>query len=254
MNFRFHSPLTMFLFFIVCLFGSSTYAQDKLIKNVVLVHGAFVDGSGWQAVYQLLTEQGYNVLVTQHKLRDFDEDVAEVNRIIDQLDGLCILVGHSYGGVVITQAGNNPKVAGLVYIAAHAPDKGELRADLVKQYPSAYKSIIEGIDGLDYIDPEKFLADFAADLPIDQAKFMANSQVPTADRVFQAIVRNPAWKNKPSWYMVAKSDCIINPDLERFYARRAKSTTVEIEGGSHSVYISQAKKVVELILMATRGQ
>jgi pimeloyl-ACP methyl ester carboxylesterase len=153
---------------------------------------------------------------------------------------------------VITQAGNNPKVVGLVYIAAHAPDDGELRADLVKTYPPAATSIIKGSDGLDYITPEKFPADFAADVPIDQAKFMANSQVPTADKVFRAAVHNAAWKTKPSWYMVAKSDRIINPDLERFYAKRAKSVTVEAEGASHSVFISQAPKVVELIILATK--
>lgn len=220
----------------------------------MLVHGAFVDGSGWQNVYHLLTQQGYKVSVTQHKLSNFDEDVAEVNRIIDQQDGPCVLVGHSYGGVVITQAGNNPKVTGLIYIAAHAPEDGESRGDLVKTYPPAYKSLIKGSDGLDYIDPEKFPEDFAADLPADQAKFMANSQAPTADKVFQATVKNPAWKTKPSWYMVAKSDRIINPDLERFYAKRAKSTTVEVDGASHSVYISQARKVAELIILATRGQ
>lgn len=235
------------------MLSNSTNAQDKAIKNVVLVHGAFVDGSGWQDVYQLLTQQGYKVSVTQHKLQDFNADVAEVNRIIDQQDGSCILVGHSYGGVVITQAGNNPKVVGLVYIAAHAPEDGELRAELVKQYPSAYKSLIKGSDGLDYITPEKFPEDFAADLPIKQAKFMADAQVPTADNVFKAVVHNPAWKNKPSWYVVAAADRIINPDLERFYAKRAKSTVVEIEGASHSVYISQAKKVAELIMQASQG-
>lgn len=237
-----------------CAFGNIGYAQNSAAtKNVVLVHGAFVDGSGWHDVYQSLTQKGYKVWVTQHKLQDFDEDVAEVNRIIDQQDGPCILVGHSYGGVVITQAGNNPKVVGLVYIAAHAPDDDELRADLVKTYPPASTSIIKGNDGLDYIDPQKFPTDFAADLPIDQARFMANSQVPTADKVFRAAVRNAAWKTKPSWYMVAKSDRIINPDLERFYAKRAKSVSVEVDG-SHSIYISQAKKAVELIILATEGK
>lgn len=243
------------LLFIALASGNQLISQNVgQIKNVVLVHGAFVDGSGWQNVYQLLTQQGFRVSVSQHKLNDFAQDVAEVTKIIDQQDGPCILVGHSYGGVVITQAGNNPKVAGLVYIAAHAPDDGELRADLVKKYPSAYKSLVKGSDGLDYIDPQKFPEDFASDLPIDQAKFMANSQVPTADKVFNATVSNPAWKTKPSWYIVAKSDRIINPDLERFYARRANSSVVEIDGASHSVYISHAKKVAELIELASRGK
>lgn len=242
------------LLFAFCFIGSNAPAHPDTVKNVVLVHGAFVDGSGWQGVYELLTQRGYKVSVTQHKLQDFDEDVAEVNRIIDQQDGPCILVGHSYAGVVITQAGNNAKVTGLVYIAAHAPEDGEHRADLVKTYPSAYQSLIKGSDGLDYIDPERFPDDFAGDLPAEQARFMAASQMPTADKVFQATVHNPAWKSKPSWYMVAKSDRIINPDLERFYAKRAKSKTVEIDGGSHSIYISQAKKVSELIMLASEGR
>lgn len=254
MNFKLRI-IPIYVLSLVFSLCSKTYSQSsEAIKNIVLVHGAFVDGSGWQNVYQLLTKQGYNVSVTQHKLRDFNEDVAEVNRIIDQQDGPCILVGHSYGGVVITQAGNNPKVTGLIYIAAHAPEKGELRANLVKTYPSAYKSLIKGNDGLDFINPKEFPEDFASDLPIDIAKFMADSQVPTADKIFQATVDNPAWKTKPSWYMVAKSDRIINPDLERFYAKRAKSILVEIEGASHSIYISRAKEVVELITLATPGK
>lgn len=239
---------------IAFVFSVHSYGQgSNNIKNIVLVHGAFVDGSGWQNVYQLLTEKGYKVSVTQHKLRDFNEDVDEVNRIINQQDGPCILVGHSYGGVIITKAGNNPKVAALVYIAAHAPDDGESRADLVKRFPPAYKSLIKGVDGLDYINPEKFPEDFAADVPIAQAKFMADAQVPTVDIVFQAIVHNPAWKTKPSWYIVAKADRIINPDLERFYAKRAKSKTIEIDGASHSVYITQAKQVVALIIDASQS-
>jgi pimeloyl-ACP methyl ester carboxylesterase len=237
------------------LFSPHSYGQDSnSIKNIVLVHGAFVDGSGWQNVYQLLTEKGYKVSITQHKLRDFNEDVTEVDRIIDQQDGPCILVGHSYGGVIITKAGDNPKVAGLVYIAAHAPEDGESRADLVKLFPPTYKSLIKGNDGLDYIDPQKFPEDFAADLPKAKAKFMADAQMPTSDIVFQTIVHDPAWKTKDSWYMVAKADRIINPDLERFYAKRAKSKmVVEIDGASHSIYITQAKQVVELIIAAAKG-
>ena len=223
------------------------------VRNVVLVHGAFVDGSGWQPVYEILTKKGYKVSVTQQSLTSFEGDVAAVKRIIDQQDGPCILVGHSYGGAIITVAGNDPKVAGLVYIAAHAPDDGESEADNGKMHPSAYKSLIKGKDGFDYIDLNFFAADFSADLPLLKANFMANSQTPTIDSVFHAIIRNPAWKTKPSWYMVAKSDRIINPDLERMYAKRAKSNMVEIEGASHSVYISHAKKVAQLIIAATKG-
>lgn len=239
----------LLLFFFISLTNSR--AQNitvQNIKNIVLVHGAFLDGSGWEPVYTILTKQGYKVSVTQHSLKDFDDDVAAVNRIIEQQDGPCILVGHSYGGVIITQAGNNPKVAGLVYIAAHAPEEGESRSDLVKQFPSAYKSLIKGNDGIDYIDPEKFHEDFASDLEINKAQFMANSQVPTADKIFKGIVNKAAWKTKPSWYMVADSDRIINPDLERFYAKRAKSKkVVEIKGGSHAIYTSQPEKVADLI-------
>lgn len=229
-------------------------AQDTAaIKNIVLVHGAFVDGSGWQPVYDLLTKQGYKVSVTQHTLTTFEGDVEAVNRILDQQDGPCILVGHSYGGVVITSAGNHPKVAGLVYIAAHAPEDGETRADNAQKYPSAYKSLIKGKDGWDYIDPKMFPADFAADLPRQKAAFMADAQTPTADVVFRAVIHNPAWKTKPSWYMVAKADRIINPDLERMYANRAKSVTVEINGASHAVFVSHPLEVSRLIVAAARG-
>jgi pimeloyl-ACP methyl ester carboxylesterase len=223
------------------------------INNVVLVHGAFLDGSGWEAVYKILSSQGYKVSVTQHALRDFDDDVKAVERVVDLQDGPCILVGHSYGGVVITAAGNHPKVAGLVYIAAHAPDSGELRSELVKTYPSAYKSLIKGSDGFDYVDPLKFAEDFAADLPAGKSAFMANAQVPTADRVFGAVISKAAWRYKPSWYMVAKSDRIINPDLERMYAKRAKSVTVEMDGASHAVYASKPAEVASLIVAASKG-
>ena len=217
------------------------------IKNIVLVHGAFVDGSGWRPVYDQLTRQGYHVSIVQQPLTSFAGDVAAVNRIVDQQDGPCILVGHSYGGAIITEAGNNPKVAGLVYIAAHAPDKGESEGGNGKLYPSAYKSLQKGRDGFDYIDPARFYQDFAADLPADIATFEGNAQMPTADTVFHAIIQNPAWRIKPSWYMVAKSDRIINPDLERMYAKRAHSQVVEIPGASHSVYESHPKEVASLI-------
>ncbi|MEJ5055808.1 alpha/beta fold hydrolase [Sphingobacterium sp. MYb382] len=222
--------------------------QVPKVKIIVLVHGAFVDGSGWKGVYDELVKKGYHVSVTQHTLQSLASDVAAVKRIISQQDGPCILVGHSYGGVIITEAGNDPKVVGLVYIAAHAPESNEKRAEIFKKYPSAYTSLIKGTDGYDYIDPQHFQADFAADLPKAIASFMANAQVPTADVCFQGLVENPAWKTKPSWYMVAQSDRIINPDLERFYAKRiAAKKVVEIKGGSHSIYTSRPKEVSELI-------
>lgn len=246
--------LASLVFLFITVASGFAYAQDSVkIKNIVLVHGAFVDGSGWQPVYEILTKQGYNVSVTQQTLASFERDVTAVKRIIDQQDGPCILVGHSYGGAVITIAGNDPKVAGLVYVAAHAPDEGESEADNGKTYPPAYKSLIKGKDGWDYIDPKMFPADFAGGVSKQKAEFMAISQTPTADSAFHAIIHNPAWKAKPSWYMVAKSDRIINPDLERMYAKRAKSVKVEIDGASHSVYISHPKEVAQLIVAAVKG-
>src|SRR5690606_816062 len=150
-----------------------------------------------------LVEKGYKVSVTQHTLQSLETDIDAVNRIINQQDGPCILVGHSYGGVVISGAGMNSKVAGLVYIAAHAPEANEKRSELFKKFPPAYTSLIKGKDGYDYIDPEKFPADFAADMAVKKARFMADAQPATADICFQGLIDNPAWKIKPSWYMVA---------------------------------------------------
>jgi pimeloyl-ACP methyl ester carboxylesterase len=222
--------------------------QYPPVKNVVLVHGAFLDGSGWEPVYNILVKKGYKVSIAQHSLQSLATDIGAVSRVIDQQDGPCILVGHSYGGVIISQAGNNSKVAGLVYIAAHAPEANEKRSELFKKYPPAYTSLIKGDDGYDYISPEHFPADFAADLPREKARFMANAQMPTADICFQGLIDHPAWKTKPSWYMVAKADRIINPDLERFYAQRMKARkTLEIDGGSHSIYTSRPQEVARLI-------
>jgi pimeloyl-ACP methyl ester carboxylesterase len=236
------------------LTSSVAHAQQAApVKNIVLVHGAFVDGSGWKPVYEILVSKGYHVSVVQQPLTSFDADLAAVKRILDLQNGPCMLVGHSYGGGLITEAGNDPHVMGLVYIAAHAPDKGESEADNGKRMPSAYKSLQKPANGFDYIDPAQFPADFAGDLPKEQAEFMANAQMPTADQVFHAIIQNPAWRTKPSWYMVAKSDRIINPDLERMYAKRAGSHTVEIEGASHSVFMSHPAEVARLIIEAATG-
>jgi len=241
------------LFSAVCNYNNAVAQQPAGIKNIVLVHGAFVDGSGWKPVYDILVKKGYHVSVTQQPLTSFDGDVAAVKRILAMQNGPCILVGHSYGGAIITVAGNDAHVAGLVYIAAHAPDNGESEGGNGKLYPSAYKSLKKGSDGFDYIAPESFAADFAADLPKAVAEFTANAQMPAADAVFHAIIQNPAWRVKPSWYMVAKADRIINPNLERIYAKRAKSYTVEIEGASHSVYESHPKEVAELIIKAANN-
>lgn len=234
---------------LTCTITTTVNAQSssKKVRNIILVHGAFVDGSGWEPVYQHLVDEGYRVTITQQPLSSFEADVAAVKRAISLLNGPCLLVGHSYGGAVITSAGNDPKVAGLVYIAAHAPDEGESEATNGQQYPSAYKSLIKGADGFDMIDPEKFAADFAGDLSPRKASFMANAQMPVADKAFHAIIHDPAWRKKPSWYMVAQSDRIINPNLERMYAKRAGSKTVEIKGGSHAIFASRPKEVVKLI-------
>ncbi len=237
-------------FILALLLSLGVSAQTTGIKNIVLVHGAFVDGSGWKPVYEILVNAGYHVTIVQQPLNAYANDVAAVKRIIALQNGPCILVAHSYGGSIITEAGNDPKVAGLVYIAAHAPAAGETEGGNGKRYPSAYKSLKKGVDGFDYIDPLMFPADFAADLPKKQAEFMAVSQMPAADEVFNAVIQNPAWKVKPSWYMVAKSDRIINPDLERMYARRANSHKVEIDGASHSVFESHPAEVAKLIIEA----
>jgi pimeloyl-ACP methyl ester carboxylesterase len=228
--------------------------QNTPVKNVVLVHGAFVDGSGWEDVYTELARRGYNVSISQHTLQSLQTDVMAVTRIIDQQDGPCILVGHSYGGVVISAAGNHPKVAGLVYVAAHAPDAHEKRADLFSKYPPAYKSLIKGEDGYDFIDPEKFPEDFAGGVPLQKAKFMAAAQPPTADACFTATIDLAAWKEKPVWYVVASADRIINPDLERFYAKRANAQkTVEVKGASHCVFMTHPQVVTEMIVDASKG-
>jgi pimeloyl-ACP methyl ester carboxylesterase len=221
------------------------------VKNVVLVHGAFVDGSGWRPVYDILVRDGYTVSIVQQPLTGLKDDVAATRRILERQNGPCILVGHSYGGAIITEAGVDPHVAALVYIAAHAPDEGETETGNGAKYPAAGRDAIQKTsDGYTYLDPSRYHADFAADVPADEAAFESRAQTFTAAAVFSAPITNPAWKLKPSWYMVARSDRIINPDLERMYAARARSHTVEIEGASHSVYRSHPKEVAALIEQA----
>jgi pimeloyl-ACP methyl ester carboxylesterase len=222
------------------------------IKNIVLVHGAFVDGSGWKPVYTILVKDGYNVSLVQEPLTSFAEDVAATKRILARQDGPCVLVGHSYGGAVITEAGTDPHVAALVYIAAHALDIGETEVANGKKLPNSTKAVIKTPDGFLFLNPSDFYADFAADLPREEAEFEAHAQMPTSAQVFTAQVFDPAWKTKPSWYMVAKADRIINPELERLYAKRAHSHTVEIAGASHSVYESHPKEVAALIEQAAQ--
>jgi pimeloyl-ACP methyl ester carboxylesterase len=234
------------------LMGGALPALAAPVKNIVLVHGAFVDGAGWRPVYDILNKDGYKVTLVQEPLTSFAEDVTAARRILARQDGPCILVGHSYGGAIITEAGNDAHVAGLVYIAAHALDAGETEAGNGKKYPNLTKAVVKTPDGFLLLNPADYPADFAADLPRAQAEFEAQAQMPTSAQVFTAQIADPAWKVKPSWYMVAKADRIINPDLERMYAARAHSHTVEIDGASHSVYESHPAEVAALIEQAAQ--
>lgn len=219
------------------------------IKNVVLVHGFFADGSGWRAVSDILTHDGYKVSVVQEPETSFADDVKATTRVIDAQDGPSVLVGHSYGGAVITEAGNDARVAGLVYIAAFAPDAGESPMDLVKKTASATHAIKATADGYLYLDPAQFHADFAADVPAAEAAYMAQSQVMPAAQAFGTPITTAAWKTKPSWALVATSDRAINPELERYMSQRAGSTTVEVKS-SHVAYISHPREVAHLIEQA----
>jgi len=220
--------------------------MKQVIKNVVLVHGAFADGSGWEAVFNILKKDGYTVAVVQHPETSYADDVKYTKAVIDRQSGPVVLVGHSYGGAVITEAGNHPKVAALVYIAAFALDTGESCATIEQSVPPATTGIKQTADGYFYIDPAVFHADFAADLPAAQAAFMAESQVLISADSFTSPVKTPAWKNKPTWYMVATSDRSINPNQERMMAKRANAKTVEVNS-SHVAYMSHPKETAELI-------
>jgi pimeloyl-ACP methyl ester carboxylesterase len=225
-------------------------AGPARVHNVLLVHGAWADGSGWKDVYDILTKDGYKVSIVQEPETSFKDDVAATRRILDLQDGPTILVGHSYGGAVITEAGTEPCVAGLVYVAAHMPDAGEDEADDGKRFPSDVSkstAIKRTPDGFTYLDPAQFREYFAADLPSQQANLMAQSQVLNFADNFKAVITKAAWRTKPSWMIVSTKDRTINPDLERWYATRAKSHTIEIAGASHSVYISHPKEVAKVI-------
>jgi pimeloyl-ACP methyl ester carboxylesterase len=241
---------------VAALMGAILLAQTTLkvaaappssgIKNVVLVHGAFADGSGWEAVANILKKDGYNVSVVQHPETSFAEDVNFTKAEIDRQSGPVVLVGHSYGGAVITEAGNDPIVSALVYIAAFAPDTGESAASLEQAVPPAGKGIKENADGYFYIDPASFAADFCADIPAAKADFMAKSQVLFSKDSFTSPITTPAWKSKPSWYLVATQDHAINPENERKMAKRANAKTTEVNS-SHAAYISHPKETAKLI-------
>ncbi|MDQ1565329.1 MAG: hypothetical protein QOF96_209 [Actinomycetota bacterium] len=220
-------------------------------SSVVLVHGGFVDGSGWQEVYNLLQKDGYNVGVVQNPTLSLEGDVAATKQVIDTQDGPVILVGHSYGGAVITEAGTHPKVAALVYIAAFAPDKGESVNTLIADPPpgAPVPPILPPQDGFLFLDREKFAASFAADIPAEQAAFMADSQVPWGVAALSGAVSEPAWREKPSWYLVTTEDRMIPPPAQRAMSERAGATTVEVPG-SHAIYVSQPQAVAALIKQA----
>ena len=223
------------------------------VKNVVLVHGGFVDGSGWQGVYEILKADGFNVSVVQNLTLSLESDVATTHQALDRQDGPAILVGHSYGGVVISEAGRHARVAGLVYIAAFAPDTGESVNTLIAEPPpgAPVPPILPPVDGFLFLDREKFAESFAADLPAEQAAFMADSQLPWGVEALNGAVTEPAWRSKPSWYLVATDDRMIPPPAQRAMSERAGATVVEAPG-SHSIYVSQPQAVADLIKQAAR--
>ena len=217
-------------------------------RTVVLVHGGFVDGSGWESVYNILRQDGYNVAVVQNPTISLADDVAATRRIVDAQNDPVILVGHSYGGAVITEAGNDPNVVGLVYITAFAPDAGESVSTLIKDPPpdAPVPPILPPQDGYLFLDKTKFHASFAADVEPEKAAFMADSQVPWGVEALSGTISEPAWKTKPSWYLIATDDKMIPPAAQRFMSERAGSTVVEVEG-SHAIYVSQPNAVAGII-------
>src|SRR5881392_2499385 len=224
------------------------------MNNIVLVHGGFVDGSGWESVYQILKEDVYNVSIVQNPTISLEDDVAVTRRILAAQDGPAILVGHSYGGAVITEAGNDPKVLGLVYITAFAPDKGESVATLIKDPPpgAPVPPILPPQDGYLFLDRAKFPASFAADVDAEKAAFMADSQVPWGVEALSGTISQAAWRTKPSWYLIATQDKMIPPPAQRFMSKRAGSTVNEV-AGSHAIYVSQPNAVAKVIENAAKG-
>jgi len=223
-------------------------------KNVVLVHGGFVDGSGWQQVYRLLRQDGYNVSIVQNPTLSLDGDAEATRRILERQDGPAVLVGHSYGGAVISEAGTHPAVAAVVYIAAFAPDKGESVGALIAGFPAdgPQPPILPPQDGFLFLDRDKFPASFAGDVPLEEAQFMADSQVPWGVDAVGGAVTEPAWRQKPSWYLVTTEDRMIPPSAQRTMAERLGATVTETSA-SHSVYVSQPQTVADLIRQAAEA-
>ncbi len=241
------------IFFFLAAFANRTSAQTP-VKNIVLVHGAFADGSGFEPMYYILKKKGYKVSVVGNPNTGFADDVAATKRVLDRQDGPAVLVGHSYGGAIITEAGNHPKVAGLVYIAAFAPDANETLLQLLQAGPPAPNSGILSPDANGYIwyDVAKYHSGFCADLPKEKADFLAASQVPVSASVFGTAITTPAWKTRLSWYVVATEDQTIPPDGERFMAKRMGAKVTEIKA-SHLVFISKPQAVAEVIEAAAKG-
>src|SRR5882672_3113322 len=227
---------------------------ESIVKTIVLVHGGFVDGSGWGEVYKILKKDGYNVSIVQNPTLSLADDVAVTKRVLATQSGPVILVGHSYGGAVITEAGNDPKVAGLVYITAFAPDKGESVASLIQNPPpgAPVPPILPPQDGFLFLDKAKFPASFAADVSPETAMFMADAQVPWGLEALQGAITVPAWKSKPSWYLVTTDDRMIPPDAQRAMSKRAGATVIEVKG-SHAIYVSQPEAVASLIEQAAKS-
>jgi pimeloyl-ACP methyl ester carboxylesterase len=228
--------------------------ESAKLRNIVLVHGGFVDGSGWEGVYRILKKDGYTVSVVQNPTISLADDVAVTRRVIAAQNGPVILVGHSYGGVVITESGSDPKVARLVYIAAFAPDKGESVSSLIKDPPpgAPVPPILPPQDGYLFLDRAKFPASFAADVDAGTAAFMADAQVPWGLEALGGAVSEPAWKSKRSWYLIATDDKMIPPPAQRAMSQRAGATVIEVKG-SHAVYVSQPQAVASLIETAAGG-
>lgn len=228
--------------------------HDSTGKTIVLVHGGFVDGSGWQEVYKILKRDGYNVCIVQNPTVSLADDIAVTQRVLAAQSGPVTLVGHSYGGAVITEAGNDPKVTGLVYVAAFALDEGESVSSLIKDPPpgASVPPILPPQDGFLFLDKAKFSASFAADVDTERAAFLADSQVPWGLGALSGTVSQAAWKTKPSWYLVATDDKMIPPSAQHSMARRARATIVEV-AGSHAIYESQPGAVAKLIETAANG-
>lgn len=234
---------------------AATQKTSEATKNIVLVHGGFVDGSGWQKVHNILKKHGYNVTIVQNPTTSLADDVAFTKRAIAQQDGSVVLVGHSYGGVVISEAGTDPKVQSLVYIAAFAPDQGESVQTLIANpAPDApVPPILPPQDGFLFLDRAKFAAAFAGDVPVEEANFMADSQVPWGVQALSGAVTVPAWKSKPSWYLVSTQDHMIPPPAQRTMAQRAGATVVEV-AGSHAIYVSKPEAVAKIIEQAAHAK